>query len=367
MRPSTRSLPMPGSSRRRGFTLVELLVVIAIIATLIGLLLPAVQAVRESSRRSSCMNNVKQVALGLQTFHDANRILPPGYVSAFDSSGNDGWTAAFMHAWNPKLVESLYPHMRGGQVRMNPDGSALLKNDSLTPDAYYGFFVALAAEMGDAPVRDGLLRSIDRMFTPVWQGATYHYPFVDKAGAMNLAADDGAKPPSAPATKPPTPTPAPTRPQGGLCCKSLRVKGHGDANNMKTSPQHSDLSDRLVALARALPKNGLWTLHNRPFDDAHFQEPCVTGIDPVALPLKRALWDSRARALIVSTRAVKGSSGARTFTVQGLDKARTYHVVVDGASRAPIAGAASAEIALPSPSVDHDVIVIEAPEGPKTP
>ena len=98
MRPSTRSLPMPGSSRRRGFTLVELLVVIAIIATLIGLLLPAVQAVRESSRRSSCMNNVKQVALGLQTFHDANRILPPGYVSAFDSSGNDtgpgwGWAA----------------------------------------------------------------------------------------------------------------------------------------------------------------------------------------------------------------------------------------------------------------------------------
>jgi prepilin-type N-terminal cleavage/methylation domain-containing protein/prepilin-type processing-associated H-X9-DG protein len=76
---SSAALSCP-AKHRRGFTLIELLVVIAIIAILIALLLPAVQQAREAARRSSCKNNLKQLGLALQNYHDTHNVFPPGGV-----------------------------------------------------------------------------------------------------------------------------------------------------------------------------------------------------------------------------------------------------------------------------------------------
>src|SRR6516225_1645615 len=91
--------------RRAGFTLIELLVVVAIIGALLGLLLPAVQKVRESANRTACGNNMRQLGLALHEFHDIN-----GYLPESDTSINfhRSWVYDILPNIDQKAVYDLY-------------------------------------------------------------------------------------------------------------------------------------------------------------------------------------------------------------------------------------------------------------------
>ena len=104
-----QSNPDRASASRRGFTLVELLVVIAIIGILVGLLLPAVQVAREAARRSTCSNNLKQLATAVHLHETARRIFPPASFNPDYSngaySGNASWRLSWIVACLPYLEE----------------------------------------------------------------------------------------------------------------------------------------------------------------------------------------------------------------------------------------------------------------------
>ncbi len=111
----------PRAVKHRGFTLIELLVVIAIIAVLIALLLPAVQAAREAARRTQCINNLKQIGLGVHNYISSNELFPPSAVDG-------GWSlkgAGF--SWRAMILP---------QMELGPQYNSL--NFSQPQSLYYG-------------------------------------------------------------------------------------------------------------------------------------------------------------------------------------------------------------------------------------
>jgi prepilin-type N-terminal cleavage/methylation domain-containing protein/prepilin-type processing-associated H-X9-DG protein len=126
-------------SSRHAFTLVELLVVIAIIAILIGLLLPAVQKVREAAARTKCTNNLKQIGLALHNYHGVYGYLPPGYIdgntdpnSTPDKDMGPGW------GWATFLLPFIEQDNLYKQINFNvPVGQGVNAQPSQQPITIY--------------------------------------------------------------------------------------------------------------------------------------------------------------------------------------------------------------------------------------
>ena len=131
MRPITR-----GSHARPGFTLIELLVVIAIIGVLVALILPAVQQAREASYRTKCINNLHQLALAAQNYHDAYQAFPQGWVCDSVNDPNCVPIGAQSYMWNGLTglflkmeQENLYNEINFALPVTNPENTTSVRRN----------------------------------------------------------------------------------------------------------------------------------------------------------------------------------------------------------------------------------------------
>lgn len=169
------SLPTPRLVRGAGFTLIELLVLIAIIALLIGLLLPAVQKVREAAARMKCQNNLKQLGLAAHMYHDANQRFPVGVSMPYAQASNDPLTGGMGNPFGPNWAIYMLPYI---------EQSALFQQANVT--SYPGTTNTANLASYNTSWRVVRGQTLPTMFCPSDQGPGAP-PFTDPNGRLKEA------------------------------------------------------------------------------------------------------------------------------------------------------------------------------------
>ena len=201
---------------------------------------------------------------------EQDKMIPTASPSA------DGWTGAFMHAWDPKLIEENYPYQAKQHVKWQPDGTASV------PDKTWGsigapHFALLAREVGDEKTAKGIVAWMDKDWTPASSDGMFRYPRNDEK---------------------------------------------------KVTP----LVTILAAVAELDVKNGIWALHNEPWKEDHFTKPFISNVEFPRAIVRQAYYDSNKDALVITLLPGTKDKGSTSFLVNQLDKSKVYSVHKDGQS-----------------------------------
>ena len=225
----------------------------------------------------------------------------PVYISVrqeevLEGGLTDAWWCAMMHPWKPDYTESVYPNVRKRLVRPMPDGT-LGVDDTVynrSPDSEvgdlavdpimlgvqtFGLMALAASEMGDAETLAGMLDYAEKYFAPDRREGCLYYPRNDAMGTDNY-----------------------------VTCL---------------------IGNALLPWARLNVADGLWRLYNDPWDDAHFAEPTVEGIDFPAVLVRRAAFDALTEQLTLAVEPSAGAVERTSFRIEQLDRTKPWRVVRD--------------------------------------
>jgi hypothetical protein len=216
-----------------------------------------------------------------------------------------------MHAWSRPDVQEIYPLLRRKYLVAQADGSAVIPFKRPSPFFSWdnGFFVALAAEVGDTQTTRAMLDYADRNWSPTWVNGGLHYPRNDDFTPTGAA-------PAADATAAP-------------------------ADRFVTPRVNTLTGNALLGLARVNVKDGLYTMFNAPWGADHFRQPFLAEVQYPKAYVSRAVWDDRRKALVATIKPASNegaANAATTFAVGNLTAGTAWTVWINNTMVGEIAG-----------------------------